>query len=73
MVSLTIHPHLPMLLRKLRYDAQQTLEQLNDSTGTDLFADVFLKDQTHLLKRCDAVIRQVSVLFATVMFNATQS
>lgn len=50
-----------MLSRKLRHDAQQTLEQLNDSTGTDdVFAGVFLKDQTHLLKHCDAVIRQVN-------------
>ncbi|KAF8559467.1 Nrap protein [Imleria badia] len=45
-------------LGMLRYDAQQTLEHLNDSSGTDdLFAGVFLKDQTHLSKRCDAVIR----------------
>ena len=46
---------------QLRYDAQQALEQLNDSTGTDdVFAGVFLKDQTHLSKRCDAVMRQVN-------------
>ncbi|KAF8443704.1 Nrap protein [Boletus edulis BED1] len=45
-------------LDMLQYDAQKTLEQLNDSTGTDdVFADVFLRDQTHLSKRCDAVIR----------------
>ena len=48
------------LAPQLRYDAQQTLEQLNDSMGADdVFAGVFLKDQTHLSKRCDAVIRQV--------------
>ncbi|KIK81853.1 hypothetical protein PAXRUDRAFT_832582 [Paxillus rubicundulus Ve08.2h10] len=45
-------------LDMLRYDAQQTLEQLIDSISTDdIFTDIFLKDQTHLSKRCDAIIR----------------
>ncbi|KAF9244276.1 Nrap protein [Melanogaster broomeanus] len=45
-------------LDMLRYDAQQTLEQLINSTSADdIFSDVFLKDQTHLSKRCDAIIR----------------
>ncbi|KAG8221585.1 Nrap protein [Butyriboletus roseoflavus] len=45
-------------LHMLQYDARKMLEQLNDSTGTDdVFASVFLKDETHLSKRCDAVIR----------------
>ncbi|KAH0828604.1 Nrap protein [Lanmaoa asiatica] len=48
-------------LDMLQYDAQQTLEQLNNSSSTDdVFAGVFLKDQIHLSKRCDAVIRQVN-------------
>lgn len=46
---------------KLQYDASKMLEQLNDSTGTDdVFVGAFLKEQTHLSKRCDAVIRQVN-------------
>ncbi|KIJ60730.1 hypothetical protein HYDPIDRAFT_31953 [Hydnomerulius pinastri MD-312] len=45
-------------LDMLRYDAQQTLEHLNNSLGADdIFADIFLKDQTHLSKRCDAIVR----------------
>ncbi|KAF9219296.1 Nrap protein [Gyrodon lividus] len=45
-------------LDMLRYDAQQTLEQLiNSISADDIFSDVFLKDQTHLSKRCDAIIR----------------
>ncbi|KAG9311330.1 Nrap protein [Chiua virens] len=50
-------------LDMLGYDAQRTLEQLNDSTGReDVFSSVFLNDQTHLSKRCDAVIRQVDCI-----------
>ncbi|KAF8841474.1 Nrap protein [Paxillus ammoniavirescens] len=45
-------------LDMLRYDAQQTLERLINCISTDdMFADLFLKDQTHLSKRCDAIIR----------------
>ncbi|KAL4063702.1 Nrap protein [Scleroderma citrinum] len=48
----------PASLGMLRYDAQDTLERLNYSSGgDDIFAHLFLSDQTHLSKRCDAVIR----------------
>ncbi|KAH7890378.1 Nrap protein [Phlebopus sp. FC_14] len=45
-------------LEMLRYDAHKTLEHLNNSLDpNDVFADVFLKDQTCLSDRCDAIIR----------------
>lgn len=45
-------------LSMLRYDANETLEKLNTSSESDnIFAQLFLNDQTQLSKRCDAVIR----------------
>lgn len=45
-------------LGMLRYDANETLEKLNTSSESDnIFAQLFLNDQTRLFKRCDAVIR----------------
>ncbi|KAI6169695.1 Nrap protein [Pisolithus thermaeus] len=45
-------------LGMLRVDANETLERLNTSSESDnIFAQLFLNDQTRLFKRCDAVIR----------------
>ncbi|KAJ7183097.1 Nrap protein [Mycena filopes] len=45
-------------LQLLQNDARKTLERLNDeANGSDLFADVFLKEQRDLSTRFDAVIR----------------
>ncbi|KAJ7914876.1 Nrap protein-domain-containing protein [Mycena leptocephala] len=45
-------------LQLLQHDARKTLEKLNGaSTGGDLFADVFLKEQRDLSTRFDTVIR----------------
>ncbi|KAJ7746600.1 Nrap protein [Mycena metata] len=45
-------------LQLLQNDARKTLEKLNtESIGSDLFADVFLKEQRDLSTRFDTVIR----------------
>ncbi|KAJ7220018.1 Nrap protein [Mycena pura] len=45
-------------LQMLQHDARKTLEMLNSTpTGSDLFAEVFLKDQRDLPSRFDIVMR----------------